>query len=146
MNQLRREHIGKFIQEKGAVTVKEISALFPDVSLMTIHRDLEKLEEERAELEAQEHELMEEKESLEIILTEKKAVYEDYEAQLTRARQEAAVYKANILTIHQSIPVSNVATLTLSVEVRPDTGDISGMVGEMERETGVHYVKIIARE
>ena len=57
-----------------------------------------------------------------------------------------AVYRANILTIHQSIPVSNVATLTLSVEVRPDTGDISGMVGEMERETGVHYVKIIARE
>lgn len=46
MNQLRREHIGKFIQEKGAVTVKEISALFPDISLMTIHRDLEKLEEE----------------------------------------------------------------------------------------------------
>lgn len=46
MNQLRREHIGKFIQEKGAVTVKEISALFPDVSLMTIHRDLEKPEEE----------------------------------------------------------------------------------------------------
>lgn len=57
-----------------------------------------------------------------------------------------AVYKANILTIHQSIPVNNVATLTLSVEVRPDTGDISGMVGEMERNNGVHYVKIIARE
>ena len=46
MNQLRRERIGKYIQEKGAVTVKEVSALFPDVSLMTIHRDLEKLEEE----------------------------------------------------------------------------------------------------
>lgn len=46
MNQLRREKIGKYIQEKGAVTVKEVSALFPDVSLMTIHRDLEKLEEE----------------------------------------------------------------------------------------------------
>lgn len=46
MNQLRRENIGKYIQEKGAVTVKEISALFPNVSLMTIHRDLEKLEEE----------------------------------------------------------------------------------------------------
>ena len=48
MNQLRRERIGKYIQEKGAVTVKEVSALFPDVSLMTIHRDLEKLEELRA--------------------------------------------------------------------------------------------------
>ena len=46
MNQLRREKIGKYIQEKGAVTVKELSALFPDVSLMTIHRDLEKLEQE----------------------------------------------------------------------------------------------------
>ncbi|MCI8853836.1 MAG: DeoR/GlpR transcriptional regulator [Lachnospiraceae bacterium] len=45
MNQIRRESIGKYIQEKGAVTVKEISALFPDVSLMTIHRDLERLEE-----------------------------------------------------------------------------------------------------
>ncbi len=46
MNQIRRESIGKYIQEKGAVTVKEISALFPDLSAMTIHRDLEKLEEE----------------------------------------------------------------------------------------------------
>ncbi|MCI8416872.1 MAG: DeoR/GlpR transcriptional regulator [Lachnospiraceae bacterium] len=46
MNQIRRESIGKYIQEKGAVTVKEVSALFPDVSLMTIHRDLEKLEDE----------------------------------------------------------------------------------------------------
>jgi len=46
MNQLRRENIGKYIQEKGAVTIKEISALFPEISSMTIHRDLEKLEEE----------------------------------------------------------------------------------------------------
>lgn len=57
-----------------------------------------------------------------------------------------AVYKANILTIHQSIPVSNVASLTLSVEVRPDTGNISKMVEEMEVQKGIHYVKIIARE
>lgn len=47
MNQLRREQIRKYIQEKGAVTVKEINSLFPDVSVMTIHRDLAKLEEER---------------------------------------------------------------------------------------------------
>ena len=57
-----------------------------------------------------------------------------------------AIYKANILTIHQSIPVNNVATLTLSVEVRPDTGNISHMVEEMEENSGVHNVKIIARE
>ncbi len=57
-----------------------------------------------------------------------------------------AVYKANILTIHQSIPVGNLASLTLSVEVRPDTGNISRMVEEMEMQKGIHYVKIIARE
>jgi len=47
MNQIRREQIRKFIQEKGAATIKEINALFPDVSVMTIHRDLAKLEEQR---------------------------------------------------------------------------------------------------
>lgn len=57
-----------------------------------------------------------------------------------------AVYKANILTIHQSIPVNNVASLTLSVEVRQDTGNISHMVEEMESNEKIHYVKIIARE
>ncbi len=46
MNLLRKESIGKYIQEKGAVTVKELGALYPEVSLMTIHRDLEKLERE----------------------------------------------------------------------------------------------------
>lgn len=47
MNQIRRERIRKYIQEKGAVSVKELNALFPDVSVMTVHRDLAKLEEER---------------------------------------------------------------------------------------------------
>ena len=47
MNQIRREKIRKYIQENGAATIKEINALFPDVSVMTIHRDLAKLEEER---------------------------------------------------------------------------------------------------
>lgn len=56
----------------------------------------EKLEEEMAELEAQQYELMEEKESLEIILAEKQEVYDSYEVQLAQAKQEAAVYKANI--------------------------------------------------
>ena len=57
-----------------------------------------------------------------------------------------AVYKANILTIHQSIPVNGVATLTLSVEVLSDTGDVSNMVEEIEMMKGSHYVKILARE
>lgn len=57
-----------------------------------------------------------------------------------------AVYRANILTIHQSIPVNGVATLTLSVEVLETTGNVSKMVEEIEEKDGVHYVKILARE
>lgn len=57
-----------------------------------------------------------------------------------------AIYKANILTIHQSIPVNGVATLTLSVEVLPTTGNISGMMEDIEEMQGIHYVKILARE
>ena len=47
-----------------------------------------------------------------------------------------AVYKANILTIYQSLPVNSIATLTISVEVKPDTGSLSGMTEEMEAMEG----------
>ena len=57
-----------------------------------------------------------------------------------------AVYKANILTIYQSLPVNSIATLTISVEVKPDTGSLSGMTEEMEAMEGGRYVKILARE
>ncbi len=57
-----------------------------------------------------------------------------------------AQYHANILTIHQSIPVNGVATLTLSVEVLPATDDMSQMIEEMEVLKGIHSIKILARE
>lgn len=71
---------------------------------------------------------------------------EDEQGLLSDLLRIVAVYKANILTIYQSIPVNSIATLTLSVEVRSDTGSLSNMIGEMEAMTGVHYVKILARE
>ena len=57
-----------------------------------------------------------------------------------------AGYQANILTIHQSIPVNGVASLTLSVEVNEDTGDLSAMIEEIEKKEGIHYLKVLARE
>ena len=57
-----------------------------------------------------------------------------------------ADYGANILTIHQSIPINGVASLTLSVEVLPDTGNVSQMVESIEHQGGIHYLKILARE
>ena len=57
-----------------------------------------------------------------------------------------ARYQANILTIHQSIPINGVATLTLSVEVLQTTKNLSEMVEEIEQHSGVHYLKIVGRE
>ena len=56
-----------------------------------------------------------------------------------------ANYRANILTIHQSIPVNNVATLTISTEVEEGTGDLSRMIEEIHSLKAVHYVKIFSR-
>lgn len=53
---------------------------------------------------------------------------------------------ANILTIHQSIPINGVASLTLSIEVLPTTGDVSDMIQKIEEQKGVHYLKILGRE
>ena len=71
---------------------------------------------------------------------------DDRQGLLSHLLHIVAVYRANILTIHQSIPVNGVASLTLSVEVRADTGNISRMLEEMEDQQGIHYVKILARE
>lgn len=60
--------------------------------------------------------------------------------------KEVAEYEANILTIHQSIPLNGIATLTLSIEILSVTGNISEMISEMEEKDGVHYLKIVGRE
>ena len=65
---------------------------------------------------------------------------------LAELLREAAKYRANILTIHQSIPINGIAKLTLSIEILSTTGNISEMVDEMEENEGVHYLKIVGRE
>jgi chorismate mutase len=54
-----------------------------------------------------------------------------------------ADFHANILTIHQSIPVNGIAALTLSVDVFPETGDVGDMVSAIEAVPGINYVKIM---
>ena len=53
---------------------------------------------------------------------------------------------ANILTIHQSIPVNGIASLTLSVDILPDSADANRMMEQIEKQDGEHYLKILARE
>ncbi len=44
MNRIRQEKIKEYIENNSVATIKELQAIFPDVSLMTIHRDLDTLE------------------------------------------------------------------------------------------------------
>lgn len=57
-----------------------------------------------------------------------------------------AEYHANILTIHQTIPINGIASLTMSVEILAISGNSSEMIEKMEAQAGVHYVKILSRE
>ena len=60
--------------------------------------------------------------------------------------RSVADFHGNILTIPQSIPISGIATLTLSVEILPEAGDAEDLVDQMTRQEGVHDLKIIGRE
>ena len=55
-------------------------------------------------------------------------------------------FKCNILTIHQSVPINGIASLTLSIDVFHTADKVDEMVAEIEAVEGVHYAKIIARE
>ena len=57
-----------------------------------------------------------------------------------------AEFGANILTIHQSIPISGVASLSLSVQVLPTTGNVSLMIEAMETQKGVRNVKLLSKQ
>ena len=71
---------------------------------------------------------------------------EDEPGLLSDALRIIAQYRANILTIHQSIPVSGVATLSLSIQVQKTTGNMSEMLKELENHSGVHNVKVVGQE
>ena len=57
-----------------------------------------------------------------------------------------AGFKANVLTIHQTIPINGIASLTLGIDVLPITGDTMEMFAKIENLPGIHYLKILGRE
>lgn len=57
-----------------------------------------------------------------------------------------AEHNANILTIHQSIPINGLASTTISVEVLPETGNVSEMIEMIENKDGVQHLKILGGE
>lgn len=64
---------------------------------------------------------------------------------LSDVLKSIAAFKANILTIHQSIPINGIASLTISIQVLSETEDVSKMVDAMNAQNGVQSVKILGK-
>lgn len=71
---------------------------------------------------------------------------EDEPGALSDVLKVIAESGANILTIHQSIPINGVAAISISIQVLETTKNVSDMLTGLEAHTAVHHVKIVAGE
>lgn len=65
---------------------------------------------------------------------------------LSYIMQKIAHYKLNILTIHQSIPVHKVATITVSVEVLSTQEHVSEVIDELHAYEQIRELTLIGSE
>ena len=71
---------------------------------------------------------------------------EDRQGLLSEVLKEVARYGVNILTIHQSLPVNGLASLSLSLQILDGLTDVTDMVPSVEAIDGIRRMKILARE
>ena len=71
---------------------------------------------------------------------------EDRQGLLSEVLKEVAIHGVNILTIHQSIPVNGLASLSMSLQVSDGFTDVTEMVESIEAIDGIRRMKLLARE
>ncbi|MDO5146534.1 MAG: ACT domain-containing protein [Eubacteriales bacterium] len=71
---------------------------------------------------------------------------EDRPGLLSNVLKVVADCNANILSIHQSIPVNHIALITLSVLVLPNTNDVTELFDRIGEAGGIHNLKIVSAE
>ena len=71
---------------------------------------------------------------------------EDEPGALSDVLKVIAESGANILTIHQSIPINGVAAISISIQVLETTKNVSDMLTGLEAHAAVHHLKIVAGE
>lgn len=54
--------------------------------------------------------------------------------------------RANILTIHQSIPIGGIASITIGMEILPDSKEVNEIIESITGMKGVSSLKILGRE
>lgn len=71
---------------------------------------------------------------------------DDIPGLLSLVLSQIAKSHANVLTIHQTIPIGGIASITLGIEILPQTSEVSELIESIEALDGVHYLKILGRE
>ena len=55
--------------------------------------------------------------------------------------REIADFGANILTIHQSIPIGGMASVSISMQVLKSSENVSGLLENLERLSGIRKIR-----
>ena len=71
---------------------------------------------------------------------------DDIPGLLSTVSRVLADFKVNVLTIHQSIPINGIASLTLSADLLPESGKLEDLVANIEAKEGIRYVRILGHE
>ncbi len=71
---------------------------------------------------------------------------DDVPGLLSKLLSKIADSNANVLTIHQTIPIGGIASVTLGVEILPQTARLQELIENLQTTEGVHYLKILGRE
>mgnify|MGYP002771741270 FL=1 len=56
--------------------------------------------------------------------------------------REIADFGANILTIHQSIPIGGMASVSISMQVLKSSENVSGLLENLERLSGIRKIRV----
>ena len=101
----------------------------------------QQLEAEKAELETSEYELEEEQAYMEQLLSQYKSKYADYEVKLAKAKQDAAVYTAQIKSQQ-----SGIAALQKKIEAKQKEVDAAKKATEAAKAAEKEAAEKVARE
>lgn len=70
----------------------------------------------------------------------------DEQGLLSRLLGEIAKFGVNVLTIHQSIPVNGIASISISIEITDENADMTDMMEVVRSLDGVQFLKVLAKE
>lgn len=70
----------------------------------------------------------------------------DEQGLLSRLLGEIAKFGVNVLTIHQSIPVNGIASISISIEITDENTDMTDFMEDVKGLDGVQFLKVLAKE